>query len=338
MGLLLAFVLVSIVVSFICSVLEAVLLSITPSYIARLRESKPQLHDRLSDLKERIDQPLAAILTLNTVAHTFGAAGVGAQVAVVFGDGYLTAASVIMTLLVLVLSEIIPKTLGARYWTRLAPLLPVTLKWLIFILKPFILISDLITQSLGGGVEDPDIRAEIKALTTLGREAGKLDEEECRTIANILDLHDVKVGEIMTPRTVCEYISVDSTAGENRDKLRRTAFTRYPVLDEEEHPKGVVFRSTMLDADPETAVTDLMMPLEIFNDEISAEEAMSIFLKKHQHLAVIYDEYGTWLGLVTMEDILETILGTQIMDETDDIPNMRRHARRRWKHRLREGA
>src|SRR5690554_367898 len=124
MGLLLAFVIISIVVSFICSVLESVLLSITPSYIARLRESKPQLHDRLSDLKDRIDQPLAAILTLNTVAHTFGAAGVGAQVAVVFGDGYLTAASIVMTLLVLVLSEIIPKTLGARYWTRLAPLLP----------------------------------------------------------------------------------------------------------------------------------------------------------------------------------------------------------------------
>lgn len=338
MALLIAFVVVSIAVSFVCSLLEAVLLTITPSYIASYKETKPQLYSRLRELKDRIDQPLAAILTLNTVAHTFGAAGVGSQVAVLYGDGYLTVASVIMTLLILILSEIIPKTLGARYWRQLAPLLPVTLSSLIFLLKPFILLSDLLTRGLGGGAPESDIRAEIKALTTLGREADMLDEEERRTIANILDLHEVRVGEIMTPRTVCEYISADSTAGENRDKLRDTVFSRYPVLDEDEHPKGVVFRSEMLDADPDTPVSDLMKPLKIFNDDISAEEALSFFLNKHQHLAVVYDEYGTWLGLVTMEDILETMLGMPIMDETDDIPNMRRHARRRWKHRLKEGA
>lgn len=337
MGLLLAFVVVSIGISFICSILEAVLLSITPSYIASYRETKPELHTRLRLLKDRIDQPLAAILTLNTVAHTFGAAGVGAQVGVVFGNGYLALASAIMTFLVLILSEIIPKTLGAKYWDRLAPLLPVTLNGLIFILKPFIILSDLITRGLGVGAPDTDIRAEIKALTTLGREADKLDEDERRAIANILDLHEMKLGKIMTPRTVCEYISADSTAGDNRDKLRDTVFSRFPVLDEEEHPKGVVFRSEILDADPQTKVTELMKPLQIFTDDISAEEALSFFLKEHQHLALIYDEYGTWLGLVTMEDILETILGTPIMDETDDIPNMRRHARRRWEHRLKNG-
>lgn len=337
MGLLLAFVVVSIGISFICSILEAVLLSITPSYIASYRETKPELHTRLRLLKDRIDQPLAAILTLNTVAHTFGAAGVGAQVGVVFGDGYLALASAVMTFLVLILSEIIPKTLGAKYWDRLAPLLPVTLNGLILLLKPFIILSDLITRGLGVGTPDTDIRAEIKALTTLGREADKLDEDERRAIANILDLHEMKLGKVMTPRTVCEYISAESTAGDNRDMLRDTVFSRYPVLDKDEHPKGVVFRSEILDADPQTQVTDLMKPLKIFTDDISAEEALSHFLKEHQHLALIYDEYGTWLGLVTMEDILETILGTPIMDETDDIPNMRRHARRRWEHRLKNG-
>lgn len=334
MGLLTAFVVLSIGVSFICSILEAVLLSITPSYIASLRETRPGLHRRLRSLKDQIDQPLAAILTLNTVAHTFGAAGVGAQVGVVFGDGYLALASAVMTFLVLVLSEIIPKTLGAKYWNRLAPLLPYTLNSLIFLLKPFILLSDMITRGLGGSMPDTDIRAEIKALTTLGREADKLDEDERRVIANILDLHEVKLGKIMTPRTVCQYIRTDSSVGANLDMLRETVFSRYPVLDEDEHPQGIVFRSEMLDADPETPVKELLKPAKIFTGEVTVESALSTLLKEHQHMALIYDDYGTWLGLVTMEDILETILGTSIMDETDDIPNMRRHARRRWEHRL----
>ena len=334
MGLLLAFVVLSISVSFLCSVLEAVLLSITPSYIASLRDSRPELHEQLRALKDRIDQPLAAILTLNTVAHTFGAAGVGAQVGVVFGDGYLALASAVMTFLVLVLSEIIPKTLGARYWDKLAPALPLFMRGMIFILRPFIALSDTITRTMGGGAPEMDLRAEIKAMTTLGRESDKLDEDERRVIANILDLHEVSLRNIMTPRTVCEYIKSGSSAGENVEMLRDTVFSRYPVLDDDEHPQGVVFRSEVLDADPDTPISELLKPVRIFTDNISAEAALSTLLNEHQHMALIYDDYGTWLGLVTMEDILETILGLPIMDETDDIPNMRRHAKRRWEHRL----
>ena len=336
MTLLIAFAFLAIGVSFLCSVLEAVLLSITPSYIVSLKETQPTLYKHLSILKERIDQPLAAILTLNTVAHTFGAAGVGAQVGIVFGDGYLAASSAILTFLVLILSEIIPKTLGAKYWDKLAPFLPPILNGMILMLKPFIMLSDVITRSLGKESPKTDIRSQIKALTKLGRERKMLDEDEQRVISNILDLHEMQLRNILTPRTVCQYIKLDSTAGDNREKLRETSFSRYPVLDNGEHPEGIVFRSELLDAEEETPISELIMPVQIFKETDSAESTLTALLKEHQHMGLVFDEYGTWLGLITMEDIFETILGLTIMDETDDIPNMRRHARRRWEHRMKQ--
>lgn len=336
MTLLIAFAFLAIGVSFLCSVLEAVLLSITPSYIVSLKETQPALYKRLSILKERIDQPLAAILTLNTVAHTFGAAGVGAQVGIVFGDGYLAASSAILTFLVLILSEIIPKTLGAKYWDKLAPFLPPILSGMILMLKPFIKLSDVITRSLGKETPKTDIRSQIKALTKLGREQKMLDDDEQRVIENILDLHEMKLRDILTPRTVCQYIKLDSTAGDNKKKLRETSFSRYPVLDETENPQGIVFRNELLDANETTVISELMSSVKIFKETDSAESALTSLLKEHQHMGLVFDEYGTWLGLITMEDIFESILGLTIMDETDNIPNMRRHARRRWEHRMKQ--
>lgn len=335
MGTLIVIAVLSISLSFICSLLEASLLTLTPSHIVKYKYSKPDLYQKLRKLKDRIDQPLAAILTLNTVAHTFGAAGVGAQVGIVFGDGYLGIVSAIMTFLILVLSEIIPKTLGARYWQVLVPILPVTLNGLIFVLKPFIMLSDQITDWMGAGAaHDVDLRSEIKALTNLGRDTDQLDEDERRVIANILDLHEVKIKDIMTPRTVCEYLGSEATVGEVLEELRDTAFSRYPVLDDNEHPQGIVFRAELLDADPEIPLSELVKPVKIVTDDVSAESVLTSFLAEHQHMSLVYDQYGTWLGLVTMEDVLETILGQPIMDETDDIPNMRRFARKRWENRL----
>lgn len=231
MSLLIAFVVLSIAVSFICSILEAALLSITPSYIAQQKLSRPKLYEQLKVLKDKIDQPLAAILTLNTVAHTVGATGVGAQVTVVFGDGYLGIASAVMTILILVLSEIMPKTIGARYWPQLAPVLPFLLNSMITLLKPFIWLSDQIMKLFGGGQHEHDLRQEIKALTVLGRELNKLDEDEQRVIANILDLHDIKVRDIMTPRTVCETASPDESLDAFAERVKVGQFSRYPVLD-----------------------------------------------------------------------------------------------------------
>lgn len=336
MSLLIAFVVLSISVSFICSILEAALLSITPSYIAQQKLVRPVLYEKLKVLKDKIDQPLAAILTLNTVAHTVGATGVGAQVTVVFGDGYLGIASAVMTLLILVLSEILPKTIGARYWPKLAPVLPALLNGMIFILKPFIWMSDQIMKLFGGGHHEHDLRQEIKALTILGRELNKLDEDEQRVIANILDLHDVKIRDIMTPRTVCETARPDEKLADLIERVKKDQFSRYPVIDNDESPLGLVFRYDMLDIKDNLTAADIMKPVKIISDKMSAEQLMSQLMREQQHLCLVYDEYGSWLGLVTMEDVIEAIIGQPIMDETDDIPNMRRFAKRRWEHKQKQ--
>lgn len=336
MSLLIAFVVLSISISFICSVLEAALLSITPSYIAQLKLANPKQHQRLSALKDRIDQPLAAILTLNTVAHTVGATGVGAQVIVVFGDGYLGIASAIMTILILILSEIIPKTIGARYWRRIAPFLPPLLNGMILILKPFIWLSDQVMKVFGGHAPEHDLRQEIKALSILGRELGKLDGDEQRVIANILDLHDIRVKDIMTPRTVCESIEPDAKIAGFADEIKTGKFSRYPVIDEGEAPLGLLFRYDIINADLEQTASAIMKPVTVVSDLLDVENLMTQFLQQRQHMFLVYDEYGSWLGLVTMEDVIEAILGKPIMDEMDDIPSMRKYAKRRWKNRLRQ--
>ncbi len=334
MSQLIAFVVLSIAVSFICSILEAALLSLTPSYIAQQKQSNPKLYDRLKILKDKIDQPLAAILTLNTLAHTVGATGVGAQVTVIFGDGYLGIASAIMTLLILVLSEIVPKTIGARYWPNIAPILPTTLNVMITLLRPVIWLSDQIMKLFGGGNHEHDLRQEIKALTVLGRELNKLDEDEQRVIANILDLHDIKVRDIMTPRTVCDSASPDEPLDQFIERIKVGLFSRYPVLDKDGSPLGIVFRYDMLNITDQQVVGDLMKPVKVISDKMSTEHLMTQLMHERQHMCLVYDEYGTWLGLVTMEDVIETIIGQPIMDETDNIPNMRRFAKRRWEHRL----
>ena len=280
MSLLIAFAVLSIAVSFICSILEAALLSITPSYIAQQKLTRPKLYEKLKALKEKIDQPLAAILTLNTVAHTVGATGVGAQVTVVFGDGYLGIASAIMTVLILILSEILPKTIGARYWPALTPVLPGMLNGMIFILKPFIWLSDQIMKLFGGGQHDHDLRQEIKALTILGRELNKLDEDEQRVIANILDLHDIKVRDIMTPRTVCEFAKPDEPLSDLVERVKKDQFSRYPVLDQDEAPLGIVFRYDMLEFTENQTAADIMKPVKVISDKISVEQLMSQLIRE----------------------------------------------------------
>ena len=334
MFLLIVFAFIAIGVSFICSVLEAAILSVTPSYIAQLKESRPKTHQQLRKLKDSIDKPLAAILTLNTIAHTAGAAGVGAQVGVVFGDGYLGVASAVMTLLILVLSEIIPKTIGAKFWRGIAPMLPPVLNFLILSLKPFIWLSDQITKRIGSGEADIDVRSEIKAMATIGHEEKALDDDERRVILNILDLHEIRVRQVMTPRTVCESIRPDLSMPEVSERIRKLPFSRYPVIDTDEEPQGIVFRSDILDADESDSLKDIVRPVEIVTETVSVEALMSHLIKERQHMALVYDEHGSWLGLITLEDIIETILGTPIMDETDNIASLRRYARQRWDKRL----
>lgn len=240
-----------------------------------------------------------------------------------------------MTILILVLSEILPKSIGARYWPTLAPFLPSLLGGMIMLLKPFILLSDLMMRMFGGKAPEHDIRQEIKALTVLGRELNKLDEDEQRVISNILDLHEIKLRDIMTPRVVCESAAPNDSIGAFKLRVAESQFSRYPVLGEDESPLGVVFRYDVLTAtDDALPVTEIMKPLKVVQETMSVESLMTQLMHEQQHMCLVYDEFGSWRGLVTLEDILETIIGKPILDETDDIPSMRRLAKRRWEHRI----
>lgn len=333
MSLLIAFSALSIGVSFLCSILEAALLSVTPSYIAALRGDSPKLARRLRRLKEAIDDPLAAILTLNTIAHTGGATGVGAQVAVLFGEAWLGLASGIMTLAILVLSEIIPKTIGAKHWQRIAPYLPAVLGTLMTLLVPFVWLSRKITGRIGSS-EEVDVRAEISALTEIGRDQQALDDDEQHIIQNTLRLHQIKVQDVMTPRAVCKFLDPETTVARFKAEYRQLPFSRYPIIDSDGAPLGYVHKSDLLGLEDEVLVRTVARAARTVKATTNIDYLFGEMLRERQHLLLVYDDLGTWVGLATLEDILETIIGREIMDETDNVSNLRRYARQRWSRRL----
>lgn len=336
MILLAVFAFIAIGVSFLCSVLEASLLSITPSFVAQLREDRPVLHRSLGELKEKIDRPLAAILTLNTIAHTVGATGVGAQVAVVFGDAWIGVASAVMTLLILVVSEIIPKTIGASYWRQLAPMLPAVLNTMAWLLAPFIWLSERITGRIGAGEEEVDLRAEIKALSRIGLEKEALDADETRVITNILNLHEIRVRSVMTPRNVSVSVVPDMTVTTFMREMAQSQFTRYPVMTADEKALGYVHKADLWNADPQLTLDAFKHPVDIVNTDDNVERTFSRMLHSRNHLCVVYDDMGVWQGVITMEDVIETILGQEIVDETDNVADLRKYARQRWTRHLKK--
>lgn len=336
MTLLILFAVTSIGCSFLCSILEAALLSVTPSYIASLGKDDPELFRRLRKLKDNIDDPLSAILTLNTVAHTVGATGVGAQVTVVFGEAWLGAASAAMTLAILILSEIIPKTIGARYWRGIAPALPSILGVMVKLLLPFVWLSRQVTHRLAHGEAETDIRGEISALAEIGRDQQALDEDERRIIQNALRFHEIKVSAIMTPRTVCKVLAPDTTLEEFLETVQSAPFSRFPVLDDEGLALGYIHKADIINMTDESVLMDNLREIKRVKANTSIELVFADMLRERQHLAVVYDELDTWLGIVTLEDILETLLGTEIMDETDNVANLRRYAKQRWSRKLQQ--
>ncbi|MCM2971934.1 CNNM domain-containing protein [Larsenimonas suaedae] len=333
MFLLVLYAVLSIGVSFLCSILEAALLSLTPSYIAHLKDERPRLHDKLYRLKNNIDQPLSAILTLNTIAHTAGATGVGAQVAVVFGETYLGVASALMTLMILIVSEIIPKTLGATYWRQLSRVLPAILNTLVLLLKPFVWLSELITTRISKDGDETDLRSEIKALTRIAHEEQALDAGEARSITNILNLHTIRVRDVMTPRTVAVTVQPDTTVEAFDEALGKAPFTRFPVIDGGENAMGYVHKSDIYQADRQSRLKDVMRPVNTLTDTENVEHAYALMLKERHHMCAVYDDLGIWVGVITFEDIIEAIVGHDIMDETDNVMNMRKYARQRWTRR-----
>ena len=353
MTLLVLFFLLSIAFSFLCSIWEAVLLSITPSYISGKAQEGSPIGETLKGFKEDIDKPLSAILTLNTIAHTVGAIGVGVQAGEVFKDngglevfGFeismesITAS--LMTLAILILSEIIPKTLGANFWRQLTPFTVSSLKILLFILKPFVWISQLITKNLKTDKEKSVFsRADFRALTQVGEDSGVLKAAESSTIRNLLKLDTLKVKDIMTPRTVMLSSDVNMTLREFYDNNQPFRYSRIPVFDQErEHIEGLLLKDDVLEGLLEGKDDDPISSLIRKPSFIKQEEKLSA-LQNHMmhdktHLCIVVDDYGAVLGLVTMEDLFETILGLEIMDETDDIADLQKFAREMWEKRSKD--
>ncbi|MEL6104877.1 MAG: hemolysin family protein [Planctomycetota bacterium] len=339
--LLVVYLVVAIGFSFYCSVAEAVLLSISPSFIATLAKSQPADAERLSGLKANIDRPLAAILSLNTIAHTIGAAGVGAQAAEVFSEyaGAVAVASGIMTLLILVFSEIIPKTIGALYWRALGPFIARSVGWLIWCLYPLVWISEQLTKLLSGGKGYHALtREELGAMAEIGAEQGVLAEGESRIFRSLIRFPQITVTDIMTPRAVAIAFGETMTVGEVLDAHPELPVSRVPIhratLDE---PTGLVLRNdllqTRLKGGDQTPLSELARELPTIQSDQSAQAAFELLLGDRGHLALVIDQYGSAVGLVTLEDVIETLLGLEIVDEQDAEVDMQKFARERWRER-----
>jgi len=319
--------------------MEAVLLSSPLSYLKVKEEAGKRGAIIMIKLKQNIDRPLSAILSLNTVAHTVGAAGVGAQANIVFGEEYFGLVSAILTILILVLTEIFPKTIGARYWRELAGVSAIIIRAMIFITYPLVIASSFITKIFSSkSVEQTTSREEISVLANIGAEEGVFGEKENKIIQNLIRLKSIKTYEVMTPRVVVsvadENMELDDFL-KNKEYLR---FSRIPVYSEnDEHITGYVFRQTVFEKLAEDKVglklKDLKREIVFIPNSKPLLGVWELLLDKKEHIAVVVDEYGGMDGIVTMEDIIETLLGFEIVDEKDTIADMQQFARERWKMR-----
>jgi CBS domain containing-hemolysin-like protein len=342
MTILALYVALALLFSFLCSIAEAVLLSVTTAHINVLEKEGKTLGPLLRKLKGDINRPLAAILTLNTIAHTIGAVGAGAQALLVFGNAWVGLFSAILTLVILVFSEIIPKTLGATYWRGLAGVTAHGLKFLIKIMYPFVVLSELLTRGISRHKKIEGFnREEFAAMADLGEKEGQLQERESRILKNMFRLHETKVTDVMTPRPVVFSLPESIMVDEYFDKHYDSSFSRIPVFAEnDEMLTGFVLKDDLLLAqardNTDNTLKTYRRNLLTLSDKTSLSDAFDEVLHQRAHIMVIIDEYGGMEGIITMEDILETLLGLEIMDESDKTADMQQYARRMWKKRAQE--
>jgi CBS domain containing-hemolysin-like protein len=337
MLLLFVYLFIALIVSFICSIMEAVLLSTPVSYLMVKEGDGHRWATKFLSFKNYIDKPLSAILSLNTVAHTVGAAGVGAQSIEVFGNAYFGIVSAILTILILVFTEIIPKTIGAQYWKGLAKITAHTISVMIFVTYPLVVISSLITKIFSKSNDGQSTsREEISALASIGAEEGLFNDKEHKIIQNLLRLKNVKVSEIKTPRVVVSVANEDVTLNEfarNKDFVR---FSRIPVFSgNDENITGYIFRHTVFEKlaenQPNLMLKDIRREILVVPYTKTILGVWEMMLSGKDHIALVVDEYGGMDGIVTMEDIIETLLGLEIVDEKDTVTDMQQFARERWK-------
>ncbi len=328
--------------SFLCSVLEAVLLSTPMSYISMRENQGSKTATLMKQYKNNVDRPVGAILSLNTIAHTIGSAGVGAESIKIFGEQYFGLISAILTLLILVLSEIIPKTIGASYWRSLAMPSTRIIRVLILITYPLVLLSELITKVFTPrGNQASMSREEVSAMVDVGTTEGIFRESESKLIKSCIALSGVKARQIMTPSIVVESACQDLTVKDFQAK-QSWSFSRIPVYaGDKDYITGYVLKDAVLKLLSEdqfhVKLSDLKRPILTFREEESVFQIWEKMLEKREHISVIIDEYGGLRGLVTMEDIIETMTGVEIVDEDDVAVDMQALAKEKSRLMMRGG-
>lgn len=325
MTMMFTYLFIALSLSFLCSILEAVLLSSTNAYI-ELKSKESGGGELLKKIKKDLDKSISAILTLNTFSHTIGAAGVGAEAVKIFGESYMVAVSVVLTILILFLSEILPKTIGARYWRELAIPAAYAISAITFITYPIVYLTQFLTRIFGDSSEHEISREEIIVMSEIGEKSGSLREKEVDLIENLLTLRDNKVKDILTPRTVVnafdEHVSVWEAI--NHKDL---SHSRIPVYGGNiDNVVGVVFSTVIMSAKIQgrdgAFMKDLMKPVFKVSENLPVDKVLDLFIKRKEHLFIVVDKFGQTQGIVTLEDAIETLLGVEIMDEEDNVEDM----------------
>lgn len=343
MLILILYLFIALFFSFLCSMLEAIILSTSPTFIEIKSEEKKKYAKTLKHLKENIDKPLAAILTLNTFAHTIGAAGVGAQAQLIWGNEYLSVVSVVLTLLILFFSEIIPKTLGATYWQLLIPYATYTLRWMILILYPFVVISTSLTK-ITGRKRDEKIftRKDFSALAKIGMRLGVFNKEESHIIQSLVDFNRITVKNILTPRTVIKSVDENTSVEEFYKDTEPLTFSRIPVYkDNPDNITGFILKDEILIAviekESEKKLSEFKREIAVVFENYPVHKLFEEMINKNEQIVLIIDEHGGMEGIVTLEDVLESLIGLEIVDETDEYKDMQILARKVWHEKSNNG-
>lgn len=335
MTLLFVFLLGAMAVSFLCSVLESVLMSTPISFITMKEEDGDRNAKQFLKLKSEPDRPLTAILSLNTIANTIGAAGVGQQATLVFGSQWFGVVSAVTTVLILIFSEIIPKTIGTSHWKNLLWLAKV-MNFLVVILYPIVWLVERLRRSISDGEPDTGIsREEVSAMANIGEEEGVIDNSENKVIQNIIKLDDIKAYDVMTPRVVAAIAPENMTLKQFYKQEELSHNSRIPVYaDSPEFITGYIMRYDVLENLAEdkfdTRLKSIKRKIAAFHEETSVSDIWESLLKTKDQIALIIDDYGCFQGIITLEDIIETILGMEIIDENDTITDMQQYAKERW--------
>ena len=341
MALLLFFLLGAMAVSFLCSILEATLMSTPISYISMREEEGYKPAVRFKEYKQDSSRPIAAILSLNTIANTIGAAGVGRQATIIFGSEWFGLVSALMTILILVFSEIIPKTIGTTRWKSLMGFATGAIGLLIVLMYPLVLLIELLTRLVSPkDAEEPAVsRDEVSAMANVAEEEGDLEEDENTIIQNLISMDEVKAFDVMTPRVVCEIAPESMTLKSFYKSKRYRHHSRIPVYaDNDEYITGYILRMEALQLMAEDkfdlTLGEIRRDVATFDEDTTLDKIWDEMLSKDEQIAIIINEYGSFQGILTLEDVIETLLGSEIVDENDTVRDMQQLAREKWKKRV----